>query len=170
MITKFLTGLCVRAGPVEDADQVMYRKAQTLYKIRYSRFFFFCFLGPHTKKHGGVWHMEVPKLGVESELQLLVYTTAHGNTRSLTRWARPGIEPASSWILVGFINHWATKGTPGIVMIIQMLVSSFIKLPKSICFWKEPCKAMLKFKKWTFRHWYQHRREIWGTEVSSWCL
>ena len=31
-------------------------------------------------------------------------TTAHGNARSLTYWERPGIEPASSWILVRFIN------------------------------------------------------------------
>ena len=29
------------------------------------------------------------------------YTRAHGNTRSLTHWARPGIEPAPSWIPVG---------------------------------------------------------------------
>ena len=41
-----------------------------------------------------------------------VYTTTHGNTRSLTHWARPGIEPASSWILVGFVNCWAMEGTP----------------------------------------------------------
>ena len=34
-------------------------------------------------------------------------TTAHGNGRSLTHWARPGIEPVSSWMLVGFPNHWA---------------------------------------------------------------
>ena len=27
-----------------------------------------------------------------------------GNTRSLTHWTRPGIEPASSWILVGFLT------------------------------------------------------------------
>uniref|UniRef100_A0A8D1DAL5 Uncharacterized protein n=1 Tax=Sus scrofa TaxID=9823 RepID=A0A8D1DAL5_PIG len=33
-------------------------------------FFFFCFLGPL------LWHMEVPRLGVESELQLPAYTTA----------------------------------------------------------------------------------------------
>ena len=33
-------------------------------------FFFFCFLGPHPR------HMEVPRLGVESELQLPAYTTA----------------------------------------------------------------------------------------------
>ena len=32
--------------------------------------FIFCFLGPH------LWHMEVPRLWFESELQLLSYTTA----------------------------------------------------------------------------------------------
>ena len=32
-------------------------------------FFFFCFFGPHP------WHMEVPKLGVEWELQPPAYTT-----------------------------------------------------------------------------------------------
>ena len=32
------------------------------------------------------------------------YTTAHGNAGSLTHGARPGIEPASSWILDGFVN------------------------------------------------------------------
>ena len=32
------------------------------------------------------------------------YTTAHGNARSLTHWARLGIEPVSSWILVRFIS------------------------------------------------------------------
>ena len=40
------------------------------------------------------------------------YTTAHGNAGSLTHWTVPGIEPESSWILVGFLNHWATTGTP----------------------------------------------------------
>ena len=33
-------------------------------------YFLFCFLGPHP------WHMEVPRLEVKSELQLLAYTTA----------------------------------------------------------------------------------------------
>ena len=32
------------------------------------------------------------------------YTTAHGNTGSLTHCARPGIEPASSWMLVRFVS------------------------------------------------------------------
>ena len=56
--------------------------------------------------------MEVPRLGVESELQLLAYTTAHCNARSLTHWARPGIKPESSWILVGFVICWTMTGTP----------------------------------------------------------
>ena len=33
-------------------------------------------------------------------------------TRSLTHRARPEIKPTSSWILVGFVNPWATMGTP----------------------------------------------------------
>jgi len=32
------------------------------------------------------------------------YTTAHGNARSLTHWARPGMEPESSWIPVWLIT------------------------------------------------------------------
>ena len=32
------------------------------------------------------------------------YTTAHGDARSWSHWARPGIEPTSSCILVGFVT------------------------------------------------------------------
>ena len=42
---------------------------------------FFCFLGPR------LWHMEVPRLEVDSELQLLVYTTARA-TPDLSRVCR----------------------------------------------------------------------------------
>ena len=70
-----------------------------------SLFFFFCFLGPHP------WHTEVPRLGVKSELQQCrvwaasaTYATAHGSARFLTHWARPGIEPTTSWFLVGFVS------------------------------------------------------------------
>ena len=74
-------------------------------------FFPFCFLGLH------LWHTEIPRLGVESELQLpaipqpqqhqiqalsVNYATAHGSAGSLTHWARTGIEHTSSWILVRF--------------------------------------------------------------------
>ena len=40
------------------------------------------------------------------------YTAAHGKARSFTHWARPGIELASLRLLVRFVNHWATMGTP----------------------------------------------------------
>ena len=64
-------------------------------------------------------HVEVPRLGVESELQLLAsstatetrdlsesatYSTAPGNAGSPTHQTRPGIEPPSSQILVGFVS------------------------------------------------------------------
>ena len=42
----------------------------------------------------------------------VTYTTASGNAESLTHWVRPGVEPASSWILVGFLTCWARVGTP----------------------------------------------------------
>ena len=42
----------------------------------------------------------------------VTYTTAHGNARSLTHLASPGIVPATSWFLLGFINHCAMTGTP----------------------------------------------------------
>ena len=70
--------------------------------------------------------MEVPRLGVKSELQLPAYTTAtatqdpshicdlrHSSPqhRILNPLSEAGIETASSWILVGFTDHWATKRT-----------------------------------------------------------
>ena len=34
----------------------------------------------------------------------VTYTTAHSNARSLTCWVRPGIQPATSWFLVGLVS------------------------------------------------------------------
>ena len=63
--------------------------------------------------------MDVPRLGVESEMYPLAYTTAMQcqiweksasyttadcNTRSLNHWMRPGIKHASSWMLVRFVS------------------------------------------------------------------
>ena len=48
----------------------------------------------------GVWAMSV------------TCATAHSNGRSLTPWARPGIEPTSSWMPVGFVNGWAMTRIP----------------------------------------------------------
>jgi len=72
--------------------------------------------------------MEVPRLGVESELQLPAYTTAtamrgiqaasatytaaHGNSGSPMHLAGLGIEPATSWILVGFVSTAPQRELP----------------------------------------------------------
>ena len=68
-------------------------------------YYFFFFLGPH------LWNKEVPGLGVNLGQQLSAtpqqqqcqiwaasetYTIACGNTRTLTHWARSGIEPTFS--------------------------------------------------------------------------
>ena len=98
-------------------------------------FFFLVFLGPH------LWHMEVPRLGVKLELQLLAYATATGNTgnicnlhcslrqcQSLTHWARPGTEYVSSWIWYQVLNPLSHNGN-----------SSFHFLFYFIFFYKECC-------------------------------
>ena len=81
--------------------------------------FFFFFLQLHLR------HMEVPRLGVNTELQLrptpqpqqlwiqaacATYTAAYGNTRSLTQGARPGIEPAASRRLCWALNPLSHNG------------------------------------------------------------
>ena len=48
------------------------------------------------------------RIGAESR----TYTTAHGNAGSLTHWARPGIEPTSLWILVGFVSTVPQRELP----------------------------------------------------------
>ena len=75
--------------------------------------FFFFFLWPHLR------HMEVPRLGLKSEPQLLpvpqpwqhhiwatslIYATACGDARFLTHWVKPGIEATSSRTLCQVLN------------------------------------------------------------------
>ena len=40
---------------------------------------------------------------LENRATSVTYTTVQGNARSLTYCVRPGIKPASSWVLVGFV-------------------------------------------------------------------
>ena len=64
--------------------------------------------------------MEDSRLGVRAAAASLYHS--HSNMGSqlclrpapdpLSHWAKPGLEPTSSWILVGFASHWATTGTP----------------------------------------------------------
>ena len=94
------------------------------YQSPYHRFLFFgVFFGVLDPAPPLLLHMEIPRLGGPIRAVATpqpqqcgipatsaTYTTAHGNTGSLTHWARPGIEPGS--ILVGFVNGWAMTGTP----------------------------------------------------------
>ena len=48
--------------------------------------------------------MEVPRLGAKLELQLPALHHSHSNAGSLTHRVRPGIEPTSLWIRVGFLT------------------------------------------------------------------
>ena len=71
--------------------------------------FFFFFLCLH------LLHMEAPGLGLKLELQLPAYATATATANGIPATsanyaaARPGSKPASSWILVRFLVHWATR-------------------------------------------------------------
>ena len=83
--------------------------------------------------------MEVPWLQVKLELQLPVYATATAMPdlshicdlcRSLWQhWIlnplRPGIKSTSSWILVGFLTHRATVGTPQIIFELRYLKENY---------------------------------------------
>ena len=97
--------------------------------------FFSFFVGPH------LCHIEVPRPGAKSELQLPVYTIAtatpdlsrtcdlhhstQGNARSLIYRVRPGIKPSSSWILDRFIYTEPQQ---------ELIKQHF--LCKNITFWK----------------------------------
>ena len=91
---------------------------KTMIKIQHT-FFFFVFLEPHA------WHMEVPRLKGScshwpmpkpQQRQIWVssatYTTAYSNAGSLTHWTRPGIEPASSWMLIRFVSAESQQELP----------------------------------------------------------
>ena len=96
-----------RNFPVLFCSSALFRLSGSIHLVSESGYvFFLCFLGPHH------WHTEVPRLEAESELELLAYTTAHGNARSPTYQVRSGIQPASSWIPVGFVSTEAQWELP----------------------------------------------------------
>ena len=83
-------------------------------------YFYFCFLGPH------LWHMDVPRLGVESDLQLPAYATSTrmwdpscACSPQSSSWQRRILNPLreardQTRILTDTIwvhNCWATTGT-----------------------------------------------------------
>ena len=108
-------------------------------------FFFlsFVFLGLHLQ------HVEVPRLGVELELQLPAYTTVtamldlscvcnlhhHLDHNSWQCWilnplSEPRIEPISSWILVGFVTAEPQWELPSHLFNNFVIINDFIIISK----------------------------------------
>ena len=102
----------------------------------------FCFLGPHP------WHMEVPRLGVKLEIELLAYATAtatwdlnhvcnlHHSSRQCRipdpLIARPGIKPPSSWILVRFTSTVPQQELPPYIFFSLILYLCLFTISLSI--------------------------------------
>ena len=95
-------------------------KIATIFNFYLYFIYLFCVLGLHTQ------HMEVPKLGVESELQSPAYATASAKPdpshvcnlhhsswqcQILNPLSEARDEPLSSWIPAGFVNCCAMTRT-----------------------------------------------------------
>ena len=80
---------------------------------------YFCFLGPHP------WHMEVPRLGVQSELHLPAYTTATQDPSRVcnlhsSSWQHQIFNPLSFLVDASQIHFpWATMGTPRFICLME---------------------------------------------------
>ena len=113
------------------------------------------------------------------EAKSVTYTTAHGNTGFLTHWARPGIEPASSWILVRFIT----------TELRQKLLSTFNPFPLLLLYMtsrkcscedepalgpfclplsQESCHSWWRQASWTFSSACRGRHKNWAGFSFSW--
>ena len=97
----------------------MRRIRQRGIKSQYSDFFFFKihtwgiwqFLGHGSRESYSCWPTPQPQqLGIWAAF--VIYTTAHGNARSLNYLVRLAIESTSSWILLRLLSCWATMRTP----------------------------------------------------------
>ena len=69
------------------------------------------------------WPMSQPQQ-YRIQAASVTYTTAHGNTSSLTHWVRPGVKPSSSWILVGFVTAEPQWELQSIVNLNVVIISS----------------------------------------------
>ena len=81
----------------------------------YFFFFFFCFSGPHPR------HMESSQARSWIGAAPASLHYSHSNAGSLTHWGRPGMEPASSWILVRLLSAAPQQELPPFIY-------SFIKI------------------------------------------
>ena len=87
-----------------------------LYVMRIRGFFIFVFFRAVPATYGSSWarsQNRAAAVGLQhSHPRSATYASACSNAWSLTHKERPGIKSTSSWLLVGFLTCWATKGTP----------------------------------------------------------
>ena len=112
----------------------------TQVEAKLSDFFFFFFFRATPAAYGssqgelegwnwsyGCWPMPQPQPH-QIRAASVTYTAAHSNARSLTHWARLGIEPASSWIL----------GVPWILWVLNPLSHNGNSKPRHLIFAMPP--------------------------------
>ena len=97
-------------------------------------FFFFCIIRAALAAHGGsqargpigaiATSLLQSHSNARSEPHLLpTYTTAHG-TWAVAHWARPEIEPTTSWFLVGVISTALGQELPPFFLTVPMVCGS----------------------------------------------
>ena len=98
----------------------------------------------------GLYH----KMEMADRAASVPYTVVSGNSRSLTHWARSGIEPATSWFLVRFVS-----GAPGRELLSCLILKCEIVLLKLyikyFILWKVEListKKFFLFQKTAFPH------------------
>ena len=110
---RWLKRLCQDVG-AESKTNLLLGSFYLFYFIAFFFFFFFFFFRAAPSTHGSSQARQsnescscrpTPQ-PQQCRIQAVTatHTTAHGNTRSLTHWARPGIEPITSWFRVGFVS------------------------------------------------------------------
>ena len=88
--------------PRRQGKQILFLVYLKLWACFSSGIFFFTAM---PMAHGSSW----AKVCIRATAS--TYAKACGKTGSFTSWVRPGIKPASLWILVRFLT-WTTMGTP----------------------------------------------------------
>ena len=142
----------------------------------HSQFFFF-FLGLH------LWHVEVPRIGVTSELHLLAYTTAtamqdvshvcnlhhsswqHQIPESLSK----ATDPTSILIDTGWIHfHCATRGTPKSKDLVTVRGSCIFRLQSGVYTHWSGCTLFLGVmgsKYWKFHFYFVFPEHMEGIKL-----
>ena len=136
-------------------------------------FVFLVFLPPHLR------HREVPRLGVKLELQRVptppsqqgqvraasvTYPTACSNAGSLTHWARPGMELASSQRWHHVLNPQNYGGNSGKSMGLFFFLSFFF-FPFAVLNW-----GLILFQIRKFWNFYPSVWECWSVLVVLWVM